>query len=548
MKGIIFKVSSKVQGITKVYCGLRDCGGYAPVPAFIRFVQALFFRVFRREEYNEMMSYDYIYFKHPEVYQTLFTGKENAALLPLVNDQAKLYLLRQKHLLPDRLGGLGRRFLLVRCHSPEEVKTFFKKDGGYILKPDEGATSFGISFLYAENETLYHWNPAEGTRRPCGDFLALYKSWQTKNMLIEEYVKQHAQLDTIFSGCVNTIYFHTVLLPDGHAELVDTPLMSCGCGKSSFVNSENRLTVRVRSDGTLVPYGFFLKKNAYDRTQIEKVFQHPDTGVSLDGFEIPYWEDAKKLAIASAEKLPELTYIKWDIAISETGPVILEGNGLPGSFQAWQIISLAARGKGVKVEFSEFLRAIAFSKDLTPEKIQAVNQEISRFPSGCAPEDCDAVIVLGSTKCTSRIAAAFDAFGDRARYILCGGTASEHFKNPLKPEEGKLTEADYMRQYLVERGVAPERILTDNTSFNTQENLAHAAKLLSQSGSKKAAIVSAWFHGRRVFHLAAQMNDLGFSEDCLCFIPAYGGQTRPDNWFQSLYGIKAIYHEAQYSF
>lgn len=549
MRGINAKLSSKLKRMVRTYRGLRYSGGYAPISALIHCIQCVFFSKFRKEEYGVMTSYDFIYFKHPEVYQTLFTNKQNAALLPEVNDQTQIFLLRQKHLLPERLGDMGRRFLFVPRHSFEEVQDFLKEEGGYILKPDEGAGSVDISFLYSDGETLYEWDPAGGIRQRCGDLPSLYREWQDRGILIEDYIKQHPQLNSIFCGCVNTIYLHSILLPDGHAELLDTGFITFGCGKSNFVNSGNQITIGIRPDGALAPYGFIQKRDPYGFIQIEKTDRHPDTGIMFDGFQIPYWEDAKKLAVATAEKLPELTYIKWDIAITESGPAVIEGNGAPGTYGFWQTSSLAARKRGIKADLSELFQAIAFSKTLTPEKIEAVNQSVAHFPAGCAPQDCGAVIVLGSTRCTSRIAAAFDAFGcgSGVQYILCGGCATEHLRDPHDPGQGKLSEADYMWQYLMERGVPPERISTDNASFNTRENLIHAEKLLHQLGLKKAAIVSAWFHGRRVSQFAVQLNYLGLSKDGFCFVPAYGGQTRPDNWFQSLYGIRAIYHEAQFT-
>ena len=541
------KLRSKLRKAANIYGGLHCIGEFAPVPAFVHTMQAVFFSVFRKEEYGVMMSYDFIYFKHPEIYPTLFTRKDNAALLPAVNDQAQLFLLRQKHLLSGRLGDVGRRFLFVPGCSMEEVRDFLKREGGYVLKPDEGAASVGISFLYSDGETLYLWNPVKETRQKCGEFLPLYQEWQSGNVLIEEYIWQHSRLNTLFSGCVSTIYLHTVLLPDGHAEIANAPFVTFGCGASTTVNAGDQVTVGIQPDGSLASYGFHQKRDRYGFIQIEKTDRHPDTGVMFHGISIPYWEEAKRLAVISAEKFPELVYIKWDIAITDAGPVIIEGNGAPGTYSFWQMSSLAERKKGVRAELSELYRAITFSKSLTPEKIETVNQTVADFPSGCPAQDCGAVIVLGSTRCTSRIAAAFEAFGhdDRVQYILCGGCASEHPKNPLHPEEGNLTEADYMRRYLMERGIPSERIFTDNASYNTAENLAHAAKLLHPLGVRKAAIVSAWFHGRRVSCLVSQLNHLGLSADSLCFVPAYGEQTHPDRWTRTFYGIKAIYHEVQ---
>lgn len=536
------KLRNILNKLAEQYRGLRADQDFSGPAVWVYLARSIFYGLFRREEYGDMMSYHFIRFKHPDIYQTMFTNKDNAALLPLVNDAAALPLLREKHRLLQLLDGAGRRYFYVPGHSEAELAAFLLEGGEsrYILKPDADAGSRGIAFLrtnsrgYEIRSIGHDWRQVE--------LNALYQELKGKNILVEEYIQQHEKLNEIFSKCVNTIFIHTVRLPDGHAEAAGFFYMGCGCGDSPCVNGGCNLLIGIHDDGTLYPFGFLQKGGL--RNPI-KVTQHPDSGVVFKGFQLPYWPQAVRLALDCAEKVPQLTYIKWDIAITPDGPVVIEGNGMPGGFRIGQTYSLEARHVGVKAELTEFLRALAFSNTLTPERVEKVNRTLAGFQGGCAPENCEAVVVLGSARATSRIEAAFRAFGHNPaiRYILCGGNPSVHPEDPARPEGRALTEAEYMKRFLLERGVGEEQIITDNASRNTGENLACAAEAIRRIGANHAAIVSAWFHGRRVGELLSQSGCLGLSPSALCFFPAYGEDTKPDQWFRSLYGIKAIYHE-----
>ena len=53
---------------------------------------------------------------------------------------------------------------------------------------------------------------------------------------------------------------------------------------------------------------------------------HPDTGVPLDGFEIPHLTRAVQLVRELHRFFYGLHSIGWDIAITEDGPIVIEGN------------------------------------------------------------------------------------------------------------------------------------------------------------------------------------------------------------------------------
>jgi hypothetical protein len=52
----------------------------------------------------------------------------------------------------------------------------------------------------------------------------------------------------------------------------------------------------------------------------------PGTSRKFVGFQLPHWEEIKRLALRAATIVPWARAIGWDIGISEKGPVLIEGN------------------------------------------------------------------------------------------------------------------------------------------------------------------------------------------------------------------------------
>ena len=53
---------------------------------------------------------------------------------------------------------------------------------------------------------------------------------------------------------------------------------------------------------------------------------HPLSGQVFLGFRVPRWEEAKRTVIAAAKEVPGMRYIGWDVAVTEDGVCLIEGN------------------------------------------------------------------------------------------------------------------------------------------------------------------------------------------------------------------------------
>jgi len=141
--------------------------------------------------------------------------------------------------------------------------------------------------------------------------------------LFQKTVRQHPEMDRLNPSCVNTLRLDTFLDRDGKIEII------CGYLRTSYNNSyidnatAGGASVGINLDtGKLTGHGYLSLKDGGMTMSTE----HPVTHVILDGFAIPYFEQARQLVIQVAGYVPSLRLIGWDIAIGETGPILIEGN------------------------------------------------------------------------------------------------------------------------------------------------------------------------------------------------------------------------------
>ncbi|MEE2775439.1 MAG: sugar-transfer associated ATP-grasp domain-containing protein, partial [Acidobacteriota bacterium] len=63
---------------------------------------------------------------------------------------------------------------------------------------------------------------------------------------------------------------------------------------------------------------------------------HPETGVAIEGLQVPRWQDLLSTALRAARAFPQMPFIGWDVLVTEEGPALLEANTLP-ALPVWQV-------------------------------------------------------------------------------------------------------------------------------------------------------------------------------------------------------------------
>lgn len=80
------------------------------------------------------------------------------------------------------------------------------------------------------------------------------------------------------------------------------------------------LAIGIQNNGYLKKYGFY--KPGYG-TKTEK---HPDSKIEFEKYKVPMLNEAYELSIKAHKFFYNVGAIGWDIAITEDGPVFVEGN------------------------------------------------------------------------------------------------------------------------------------------------------------------------------------------------------------------------------
>jgi hypothetical protein len=104
-----------------------------------------------------------------------------------------------------------------------------------------------------------------------------------------------------------------------------------------------------------------------DWPQIVDVARHPETGVSFAGYQLPCWHDLIQLVLDAQRRFTGLRSIGWDVAISDDGPTLIEGNGRYDC----DIIQVV-QDRGLRWQLHEILAAPGLSRSRTTAAAEAV--------------------------------------------------------------------------------------------------------------------------------------------------------------------------------
>lgn len=200
---------------------------------------------------------------------------------------------------------LHRETLFVPEHTDTEILDFLQRHGKLIAKPCDTYGGKGVHLVEAGELT-----PQE------------LKRLRDEKYLLEELVIQHPKMAAINPSSVNTIRVTTILDAEGGFHVENTFLragypgsvvdnLSVG-GVAYPVDTETGIVVgRGNTDECR---GLFLR--------------HPGSGTVMPGFQIPMWQEVLQMCEQVARVQPELRRLGWDVAITEDGPVLIEGNSV----------------------------------------------------------------------------------------------------------------------------------------------------------------------------------------------------------------------------
>lgn len=121
------------------------------------------------------------------------------------------------------------------------------------------------------------------------------------------------------------------------------------------------------------------------------------------------------------------------------------------------------------------------------------------------PEPGDVIIVLGAKLIGTEPSTMLRLRLDEALRLYNNGYGGVIIVSGAQGSDEAVSEASAMREYLVSKGVSGDKIILEDKSYNTQQNLSNSLKLMKEAGLSKAVIVSNASHIRRSLVIAQQL-------------------------------------------
>ena len=238
---------------------------------------------------------------------TFVTTKSFYKLISYLNDDKYEIVLHDKILFNTIFKKyLKREFIDLRETSLEEFKTFLNSQKVVFAKDPVGYGGHGITKITVSKEK---------------DLKKLYEKLLTqKQYLIEEEIVQSKEVNEINPNVVCSLRICT-LYKDGKVYLVGNAFR-INQDESEIIGCTNDLYFSLGKDGKI-------DSNVID--DYGKIYEeHPLTHKKFKEVKIPDVKEAFLMCQEAALKLPQVRYIGWDIAFTDNGPVMVEGNEYPG--------------------------------------------------------------------------------------------------------------------------------------------------------------------------------------------------------------------------
>ena len=161
--------------------------------------------------------------------------------------------------------------------------------------------------------------------------------------IVQKSLLQCEEMKMLNPSAINTLRIVTMMNENGKIDLFSS-VLRVGCLKTGNVDNwaAGGVTVGVEEDGHLKRYGFY--KPGYGiKTDV-----HPDTQIAFEEFVVPFYREAVELVKRAHSVIYGVKSIGWDVAITESGPSIIEGN------DNWEISLMQVCSGGLRKKWQAY--------------------------------------------------------------------------------------------------------------------------------------------------------------------------------------------------
>jgi len=196
-------------------------------------------------------------------------------------------------------------------HNDVKQELTEKKYRKIFVKPADGIGGHGV-YIFNENDTGRYVTKDNDVFNE--EFLN--KIGAQNDYMIQSGLEQDPEIAKIYPHSVNTFRIATEN-KNGNVRILYS-VLRIGRGENQVDNiAQDGLILRIDIDtGKLGDHATSERCEYFEK--------HPDTDFIFKGYKILNWNKIKKFTMENAKKLPQFTYLGWDIALTKGGPLVIE--------------------------------------------------------------------------------------------------------------------------------------------------------------------------------------------------------------------------------
>jgi glutathione synthase/RimK-type ligase-like ATP-grasp enzyme len=204
---------------------------------------------------------------------------------------------------------LHREWMVVEHGNADEVRAFTERQGTIVTKEPVGQAGTGVHRYHAAE--VADWDDFHRGLLERGE------------LLVEEVIVQHPDLAAVCPGTVNTT--RVTAFFDGEQTHILAMAQKFGRGAVSDQMTFGGFYTMLDENGHAVGAGYDSHAHVHEF--------HPDSGFRIADFQLPMIDEVRAFVDRVARVVPQVQYVGWDIVVTPTGPVLVEGNWGAGVYE-----------------------------------------------------------------------------------------------------------------------------------------------------------------------------------------------------------------------
>jgi hypothetical protein len=300
----------------------------------------------------------------------LFRPERSSSAINFVDESTKLLhvLCRRLPRQQDDAVFEDKGFFADWCHrnkvaSPDVLAVFaagklvsqlvpWEAGVDYVSKPVDGHSGEGFRrWMWVGRPGQARWISDDGVELDEASLTTAFAAESirvNRKLIIQRLLRNHPAIDAISNGALSTLRLMTTRGIDEPVRVLLANLR-VGCGDSK-VDAMDQGGIAIPIDLETGICGPGIRR--WDRFPLPKYTAHPDTGNTIEGLAIPFWETVLALGVRGHQRLKSsVPVIGWDVILLADGPALLEANNLPGG-------QLAQMPGGVALGSTDYARVV----------------------------------------------------------------------------------------------------------------------------------------------------------------------------------------------